>query len=811
MSNMKEETIMKIKTAMQAVVLMASMMLLLILPALAMAKDTQQSAQITQLVKTLEAKRKELHIPGMALAVVKDDKVILTHGFGQMDMANDKVVTPETLFAIGSSSKAFTATLAAMLVDEGKLEWDDLVTKFLPDYEFKVEGEVLPITFRDMLSHQTGYTRNDLLWANGQASRDLILKTATQADPIDEFRKKFYYNNVMFLAAGEASAKISKQSWDDLLVNSLLKPLGMNHSTSDYSKAMKDENISTGYQWNKETESYDVMPTRNLNNVAPAGGIYSNVNDMAQWLRFQLNNGKVSSKQLLSEKVLSETHQQQIKMNQMSGYGMGWMLQEWQDKKVVEHGGNIDGFGAQVAFVPEENLGFVLLTNVTATPLQQGSIGIVLDHLLGDQQTKIEVASTGAVNYETYVGEYLANFGPFKEATFTFSVKDDGKPAVDVPGQMLYELKDPDESGKWFFALTNTISVSFDLDESGNIAAMRMQQNGMNFELPRKGYDIKPEIEAEALTPYLGDYDSKKLKGVIKAKIQNHRLAMDVPNQMTFELHLPDENGFRTFRIKSDTSVKFVEDETGAVTAVELWKNKTELVETVMKLASEEVAEVLPTVDDIMKMRKSKKRAKALKRQSGFEMLGEIHVKSSGIKGKVSTKFDNKGQFKQAIDFGVFGQIYVVINEDSGSTYGINPFTELKGKYLKQARRENPAVLMNLAAYHGEIKVLGIDEFQGKKVYKLLVKEADLPSTTVFIDSQTGDVIKVKAKVMAPSVGSIGVDTVYEDYREHHGLRVPFKVTVNNPMMGEAVITLESFKVKQKFGDETFDVSQPQQ
>lgn len=803
---------MKIRAAVQAVVILVSMVLSLMLPTMAIAKDNniEQANQLNGLVKALEAKRKEFHIPGMALAVVKDDKVILTQGFGQMDMSNDKAVTPETLFAIGSSSKAFTATLIAMLVDEGKMEWDDLVTDYLPDYEFKVEGEVLPITFRDMLSHRTGYTRNDLLWANGQASRELILKTAAQAEPIDDFRKNFYYNNVMFLAAGEASAKISKQSWDDLLMTRLLRPLGMNHSTSDHSKAMADKSLSLGYQWNEETASYDVMSTRNLNNVAPAGGIYSNVNDMTQWLRFQLNKGQVGSKQLLSEKILAETHQQQIKMSQMAGYGLGWMLQEWQGKKVVEHGGNIDGFGAQVAFVPEENLGFVLLTNVTATPLQQGSIGMVLDHLLGGQKTKAVNATEDGINYEKYVGEYHANFGPFKDAIFTFSIKDDGKPAVDVPGQMLYELKDPDETGKWFFALTNTISVSFDLDELGNIAAMRMQQNGMNFELPRKGYDIKPEIEAAALAPFLGDYDSKKLKGVIKAKIQNHRLAMVVPNQMVFELHLPDENGFRTFRIKSDTSVKFVEDETGSVTAVELWNNKTELVETVLKLASEEVAEDLPTVDDIMKLRKSKKRAKALKRKAGFEMLGEIHVKSSGIKGKVSTKFDDKGQFKQAIDFGVFGQIYVVINEIAGSTYGINPFTELKGKYLKQARRENPAVLMNLSAYGGEIKVLGLDDFKGKKVYKLALKEADLPTTTVFLDSETGDVLRVKTKVMVPSMGSVGVDTVYEDYREQHGLRVPFIMTVNNPMMGETVIKLEAFKVKQKYNENTFDASQRQ-
>lgn len=808
--NFKEETRMKMKAVLQAVLLLLSMVMSLMLPTMAVAKvnNKDEESQLKRLVEVLEAKRIEMNIPGMALAVVKDDRMILAHGFGVMDKANNKPVTPETMFSIGSSSKAFTATLVAMLADEEKLSWDDLITKYLPEYKYIVDGEVLPMTFRDMLSHRTGYARNDFLWANGQASRDLILKTAVNAEPVAAFRKKFYYNNVMFLAAGEATAKIENQTWDAQLVSRIFKPLGMSQSTSKHHEAMASEHLSVGYQWNEETQSHDVMPTRNLNNVAPAGGIYSNINDMAQWVRFQLNKGKVGKSQLLSEEQLVETHEKQIEMNQITGYGLGWMLRYWQGKKVVEHGGSIDGFGAQVAFIPEESLGFVLLTNVTATPLQQGSIGIVFEHLLGDQLGTTDSKKSAKVDYQKYVGEYHANFGPFKDALFTFSVNGDGKPAVNVPGQMLYELKDPDDTGKWYFALTNTISVSFDQAKDGSVTAMRMHQNGINFELPRQGVPIVPEIEADALTPFLGGYDSAKLKGIIKAKIQNHRLAMDVPNQMVYELNLPDENGFRTFRIKSDTSVKFIENETGAVTAVELWQNKSELVETAMKLESEDVEEVLPGIDEILKLRKSKQRSKALKRQSGIEMLGQVHVKSSGIKGKLTSLFDDKGHFKQVLDFGVFGQTIVVINKNTGSTYGINPYTELKGKYLAQAKKENPAVLMDLSAYPGDIQVMAMTELNDRKVYQLKLKESDLPASTLYIDAETGDVVQVKTKVLIPSVGSVGVTTNYEDYRELHGLRMAYKVTTQNPVMGEVVVNLEDVKVKKKFTQGTFDTSE---
>ncbi|MGJ8663498.1 MAG: serine hydrolase domain-containing protein [Marinicella sp.] len=802
---------MKNKQIIQAMILLMSMIVLLTLPAYALTEPSSIEEKLKQLTTELEAKRIEFHIPGMAIAVVKDDKIILSKGFGVMDMEQQTPVTPETLFSIGSSSKAFTATLVGMFVDQEKLDWDDQVINHLPNYQFKVDDEVLPITYRDMLSHRTGYTRNDLLWASGKASRETILNTATQAEPVDDFRKNFFYNNVMFLAAGEAMAKVSGKSWDHLLNDMIINPLGMKNTTSLHEAAVANRQISMGYQWNDATEEHDLMPRRNLNNVAPAGGIYSNVNDMAQWVRFQLNQGQVKSeqgnKQLISQQVLLETHEPQIDIASEVDYGMGWMLRQWQNQKVIEHGGNIDGYGAQVALLPESNLGFVLLTNVTATPLQQLSMNIVWDHLAETKETANQTTEA-KIDYQKYTGDYHANFGPFRDTFFTFLVKEDGKPAVDVPGQMVYELVDPDDTGKWFFKLTNTISVSFDYDSNGAIAAMRMQQNGLNFELPRKDFDILPETEVSNFNEFLGLYESKKLKGNIKAMIQNHRLTMDVPNQMAYELHLPDDNGFRQFRIKGDTSVKFIRDDSGVVTAVELYKNQNELVETAHKIP-DTTAEALPTVEDIMQLRKTKKRIKALKKKSGFMITGEIKVLSSGITGQVTTQFDHEHNYRKFMDFGVFGAITTVVNENRGSTYGINPYTELTGKYLKQVQRESPLSSVDWHSHYDHIKVIGTTEVNDQKVYELTLKEQDLPAVTAYIDTITGDVMKIKAQILIPSIGSVGIEVIHADYREKHGLRIPFKTTIKNPMMGEMVLNYNTFKAKQKFAPDLFNTSKP--
>ena len=190
--------------------------------------------RLARLTEELEIQRQELHIPGMAMAVVQGDELIYSHGFGSADLESSRAVTPETLFAIGSSTKAFTASLIGMLVDEGKMSWDDPVTKFLPYFELKIDTDDAEamVTIRDLLSHRTGFTRMGMLWAGGAVSREEILRTATLAEPWSPFRDKFYYNNVAFLAAGMASSVAAGSSWDDLQAERLLTPLAMKSSSS---------------------------------------------------------------------------------------------------------------------------------------------------------------------------------------------------------------------------------------------------------------------------------------------------------------------------------------------------------------------------------------------------------------------------------------------------------------------------------------------------------------------------------------------------------------------------------------------------
>ncbi len=701
------ERIMKNKTILHSLALVPlalGILLLLVAPVFAHSGDIQLKIRLDKLSKELEQKRQQLHIPGMAIAIVKDNKVIFAKGFGVSDLEKKTPVTPETLFAIGSSSKAFTSTIDAMLVDEGKLKWDSPITDYLSFYQFKMKNKKDQITLRDMLSHRSGFSRNDILWVNGKVSRNEILHDATAAEPFSDFRKKFNYNNVMYLAAGMAAAKQQNKNWDDLLEQRLLKPLRMKHTTTRFKQIKNDPHLSLGYMWLDEEKKYKHLPMRNLANIAPAGAINSNIMDMTHWLKFQLNRGVYNNKRLVSEKSLMETRTPQIKIANKIDYGMGWFLRQWQGQKVVEHGGNIDGFGAQVAFLPESKVGFVLLTNVTATPLQQESMHIVWDNLLGEiKQASKTDANESADKFKPFIGEYIANFGPFKDTIFTFLVKND-KAFVDVPGQTVYELREPDAKGNWEFALTDTISVSFDRNKQGKVSAMRMHQNGFDFEIPRKGVAISSEIAPEKLQKYLGSYTSKLFKGDLNVKIQHHRLAIDVPGQMVFELKLPDENGFRHFRIKKSMSVKFETNEANQIIALNVFKSEKKIDSAKRNQLAK--VEKLPTLAEIKLLRKTRQQKLALKKSGGLLIKGKVAMLQAGIEGDLTIKSQDLDRYRLGLDLGKYGSIVTAVNENSAATdESFSPFKVLHGKYFKQAQYSHPFAYLDFTKFYDDITI----------------------------------------------------------------------------------------------------------
>lgn len=341
------------------------------------------ASRLAKAQKDLDAKREEYHVPGAALVIVKDDKIVAIQGMGLRDVERKLPVTPQTLFAIGSSTKAFTAMTAMMSVDDGKLALSDPPRKYLPYFKLKDPEADAKITVSDLLCHRSGLERTDLAWYTGKLRPQEVIQVAGEAKPSAKLGEKFQYQNVMFLAAGEVVASAQERPWADVLKDRIFKPLGMKDSTLSVREMQKRKDFSRGYGYNSSAKTTRLLPTRDLNVIAPAGAINSNAQDMAQWLRLMLGGGKIGDKRLLSEASFAELLTKHIDVGGGVGYGYGWFLRNWHGHKVVEHGGNIDGFSSAVAFMPDHNLGFVLLTNLNVTPLQTVCLDIVWDDLLG--------------------------------------------------------------------------------------------------------------------------------------------------------------------------------------------------------------------------------------------------------------------------------------------------------------------------------------------------------------------------------------------------------------------------------------------
>jgi len=766
----------------------------------AVAPELQQRLDL--LVEQLEQQRQTHHVAGMAIAVVKDDEVILTRGFGVANVEKETPVTPETIFAIGSSTKAFTATLVGILVDEGKMDWDDPVTKYLPYFQMDIAStdESDEVTLRDVLSHRTGFTRMSLLFASGEIPREEVLLDATKAEPYASFRERFYYSNVMYMSAGVAASKAAGTDWDTLVAERIFEPLGMSSTTTSVIQAEKDSRLASGYLWDEDLQAYEYKPMRDVDNIGPSGSINSNVLDMAQWLRLQLNLGEFEGDRLISETNLRETWTTQIDIAENVGYGMGWMIREWEGQPVIEHGGNVGGFSAQVAMLPESDLGFVLLTNASASPLPPQAINMVWDTLLGEEPTGADATE----DYEPYVGKYIANFGQFKNTVFTVLVQND-RLAIDVPDQQVFELKEPDEEGKWYFVISSDIAVSFERDENDDVVGMKMYQAGMTFDLPREGVEIAPEIPLEELQKYLGSYRFEELQVTVEVLIQNNRLAIDVPGQMVYELYPPDENDRWVFRATLEISVSFNETPAGQVDSLTMYQAGQEFILPQIESKS------LPTVAEIMTLRDAEGSEAALAAMVNYRIDSSVYSAQSGVNGTVSIYVAGPDKYRVDADYGKYGYSHTAVNGDHAwveSSFG--PFKELRGQLLEQVKRGHPNVMTgDWRDYFDSINVVRADMLDDKEVYVMELKVGDLPVMTVYVDAVTGDMLL--SETVSIQEGGIGipVTTRFEDFREVYGIRVPARSIASNEQTGRTIIEDETISTNIQLEDDFFILTAP--
>jgi CubicO group peptidase (beta-lactamase class C family) len=333
-------------------------------------------------------------LPGVAVAVVHNDSVVFAKGYGVKQLGKPDPITPNSVFAIGSTSKAFTAAALAMLGGDGKVKWDDPVTKHLSDFQLFDPYVTRELTVRDLLTHRSGLMRGDRLWANSGFSRDEVLRRVRYLKPTWSFRSNYGYQNIMFLAAGEVVERASGKTWDDFITQRIFQPLGMRNSNTSVTQLASLSDVATPHE--RLDGAYRPVEWLNIDNIGPAGSINSSVNDMAQWVRLQLGRGVYKGQRLIDSAAVKEMHSANMvirpsaqderlyPMSNLSAYGLGWSLRDYYGKKMVSHGGAIRGMRAQVTLIPDAKLGVVVLTNSPQSAFPAAIANAAVDMYLGN-------------------------------------------------------------------------------------------------------------------------------------------------------------------------------------------------------------------------------------------------------------------------------------------------------------------------------------------------------------------------------------------------------------------------------------------
>ena len=362
-------------------------------------------ADIAKIREEILRELKEWDQPSIAVGIVKDGEVVLNEGFGWADTGKGLKADAETLYQIGSCSKAFTAAAAAVLVDQGKIAWDTPVREYLPWIKFRDPFVTANVTMRDLLSHRTGLPRHDAYWIDGPCTRREMVENLANMQPCWSMRSMWCYQNTCYVAAGMVIEAVSGMTWEAFVKKYLLDPIGMSRTDFYVDYIEGDPNHAAPYDRPLPTDLKGCVEIPFLKSdredrtagigapYGPAGSIMSTVNDMLKWVSCLLNKGKAGDVQVLSEESVAELTKPQMLMSSallaplpeedFYSYGMGWFTETYRGRRRAEHGGNINGFSALVTLMPDCALGVVTLTNFNNSFNTYATTHSILDAYLG--------------------------------------------------------------------------------------------------------------------------------------------------------------------------------------------------------------------------------------------------------------------------------------------------------------------------------------------------------------------------------------------------------------------------------------------
>lgn len=573
-------------------------MLLVLSPAAAQKTKEKADQRFVGLDTQLQALLGDWHVAGFAVAVVEKDKVLYARGFGYRDYSSKTPVTPNTLFAIGSCTKAFTASLLGMLADEKRVDLDKSPRYYLPGLKFYNDDMDNLITIRDMMCHRTGLPRHDASWYYFPSdSKDSLTSRIQFMEPSAGIRQKYQYNNFMFMLQGNIVEKVSGRRWEENVTEKIFKPLGMTRSNFTIEDMKKSDDRSLGYvvKNNTEIELEDYYQIRGL---GAAGNINSSVTEMSNWVITWINGGKFGDKVILPPSYVSQAISSQMVASaglptkehpdvQMATYGFAWALSSYRGHYRVQHGGNIDGFSALTCFYPTDSIGIVILVNQDASVLPGVVRNIITDRMLGlpshdwnkesiaerdkniknqkEAAAKTVLSRKSGTTMSHKPAEFAGKFSHPGYGTINIVVKHDSLFAV-FPLQKFwlrhyhYDVFQPFDFTKGILDTTESDDrrINFRTNDQGEIESLLFQAEPALKPLEFKRVLETVPVTREELAKYVGDYDLAGM--VIKFYIKNDvTLYLFVPGQPEYELQSLGNNLFAPKQLEG-YKIEFITD-----------------------------------------------------------------------------------------------------------------------------------------------------------------------------------------------------------------------------------------------------------
>ncbi|MEM7369592.1 MAG: serine hydrolase [Bacteroidota bacterium] len=490
-----------------------SIFLLFFLPFCMFPLFSQIEEQTSQEIDAYIATAMDIwQVPGLAIAIVNRDSILYAKGYGILDLRDTLPVDANSLFAVASNTKAFTATAIGLLVQEGKIDWDDKLLDYLPHFQLHDPVATRKLTVRDLLCHRVGHATwgGDLTWYGSTYDRDEVVRRIRYQEAHDEFRTSYGYSNLMFLLAGEVIEVVTGQSWDAFIEERFFDPLEMSRSNTSVRRLESLDNVATPHSYRLG----DIFPVsyRNVDNVGPAAAINSSVTDMGHWLQLQLNRGTYNKQNIVRPSIIAETHTSHTLRplsqtfrslyphTHFRTYGLGWGKMDYHGNLLISHTGGMDGMYSYTGFIPEKNLGVVVLSNRdnhslhTAIPLyvfdqllkhpRRDWSRIFFDQFRSKEQTARKEASELEKDKEwaqptlsapAYLGQYESNiYGKAeivsKEDQLTIRLL--AHPSI--VGHLEHWQRDI-WLAKWSDPIWNRSFVTFDLDDQQQIRQFRLQ------------------------------------------------------------------------------------------------------------------------------------------------------------------------------------------------------------------------------------------------------------------------------------------------------------------------------------------------